>query len=332
MAKKWTQEQLDFLKENYNKMSKEKLCSSLNKTWSAILHQTQKMHIFSTTTGAWSLEEIQFLKDNYKTMTYKQLAEKLGRTKTAIDLKINKLGLIKSKYIYDHAFFKNITTEEQAYWCGFIMADGCVSINEKTNSCELCIKLQAKDAEHLQKFNLALHGNIPVKVFEEYSILPGAATPVISQQCQIRLYSEEMVHDLDKYGVVPNKSLIKKFPHNIPADLMRHYIRGYFDGNGSLTFTQKSRRCTFYTGSYDFAIALHDYINQNVCKTSSVYKNPETNCYIFYCSSYSSMYLLLNFLYKESNIKLNRKSCLAQQFLQSEDLNTYLLRHPEIDG
>jgi intein/homing endonuclease len=34
-------------------------------------------------------------------------------------------------------------------------------------------------------------------------------------------------------GMVPNKSLVLKFP-DIPKEMYRHFIRGYFDGDGSL--------------------------------------------------------------------------------------------------
>ena len=30
------------------------------------------------------------------------------------------------KYLYNKEYFKNIYTDEQAYWLGFIYADGCI--------------------------------------------------------------------------------------------------------------------------------------------------------------------------------------------------------------
>ena len=56
----------------------------------------------------WNDKEIQFVKENYKKMTNKEMAEKLGRTKVAVDIKINKLGLKKSKYSYDNEYFLEI--------------------------------------------------------------------------------------------------------------------------------------------------------------------------------------------------------------------------------
>ena len=100
----------------------------------------------------WNKEEIKFLKDNYKDMSYKEIAIKLNRTENAIKVKTNKLGLIKSKYIYNKDYFKVIDSEEKAYWLGFIYADGYVCAND-TGS-ELGIELQVGDIEHLKKFNI----------------------------------------------------------------------------------------------------------------------------------------------------------------------------------
>ena len=45
-----------------------------------------------------------------------------------------------------------------------------------------------------------------------------------------------MCTDLMKLGVVPRKSLIAEMP-NINKSLVRHFIRGYFDGDGNISYT-----------------------------------------------------------------------------------------------
>lgn len=330
MAEKWTKDQINFLKNNYGVIPKEVLCEKLNRTWNSIRNKAIRENIKSQ--REWAEEEIQYLKDNYKSKTYNEIAKTLGRSKAAVDLKINRLGLVKSKYEYNHNFFQDIQTEAQAYWCGFIMADGCVSVNKKTNSCELCIKLQASDSNHLKKFNKSISGNVPVTFFDEYVLLPNKTEKFLSHQCQIRLYSEEIVHDLEKYGVIQNKSLVKQFPKNIPEHLMNHFIRGYFDGNGTIIFSQKSRSCSFCTGSESFANSLYRFINDNVCKTSNVYKTNDVHSFRFQINSCSSIYSFLNYLYTDATIYLDRKFHKKEQFFNSTILERYLLRHPEMVG
>lgn len=55
----------------------------------------------------------------------------------------------------------------------------------------------------------------------------------------VHLTSDNMFVDLCKHGCVPNKSLILTFPRTIPDNLIHHFIRGYFDGDGSVFILNK---------------------------------------------------------------------------------------------
>jgi hypothetical protein len=48
--------------------------------------------------------------------------------------------------------------------------------------------------------------------------------------------SREMVADLSRYGIVPRKTATVGFP-TLPRDLERHFIRGYFDGDGGFSIS-----------------------------------------------------------------------------------------------
>ena len=71
--------------------------------------------------------------------------------------------------------------------------------------------------------------------------------------------------DLENLGMVANKSLILAFPTFISKELMPHFIRGYFDGDGCVwegkpKIDSKGRyihnvKFTF-TGNFDFINAL----------------------------------------------------------------------------
>ena len=335
MAKKWLNEELDFLKKNYGVMPIDELCEYLGRSKPSIIHKADREDI--TAPRQWSDEEIQYLKDNYKTHTYKQLSEHLNRTKSAIDLKINRLGLVKSQYTYNHSFFKNIDTEEKAYWCGFIMADGNVFRFDETNICELCIKLQEGDADHLRKFNKSLEGNIPVTLYESANIMPDGCIH-IAKMCQIRIYSEEMFHDIKKYGVIPNKSLIKEFPENIPENLIRHYIRGYFDGNGTVCLSGKKSnpsdkkyvRCSFATGSRKFAENLKNKLKKHNIETSRIFKKKDANCYTISICGMRNTDNFLKFIYDNSTIYLDRKFHKKNHLYKITNMEQRLLRQTEM--
>lgn len=255
--------------------------------------------------GAWTQEELDFVIDNYKHMSYKDIANHLGRTKAAVDIKINRLGLKKSKYTYDELYFNSINSSEKAYWLGFFYADGYVSIghyNGKESSYEASIELSEKDFLHLKKFVNCISGNIPVNKFRKVCGTPAK----IHDFCSVRVYSKTMVFDLINDGVVQNKSFILKFPTCVKEEYMSHFIRGYFDGNGSVCENkkQKSVRCNFTTASEDFAIDLMNWlINNGIRCYITRYRN------ILQCNirGLKNVEEFRKLLYKDSTIYLDRK-------------------------
>lgn len=253
----------------------------------------------------WTEEEISFLKDNYKSMTYKQLSEYLNRSKTAIDLKINRLGLKKEKYTYNHDYFACIDTADKAYWLGFIYADGGIFVNEKLNSCELSIKLQLCDINHLKKFNKSINGNNQISIFDRRCNL----NDNYYQGCQIRLYSEKIVHDLEKQGVCQNKSLVIEMP-NIPEYFISHFIRGVFDGDGCITKSNHVNgksyiRCDFTSGSKKFLEQLRKKLYEH--NISSYICNDHDNVLRLVIGGMKNCDTFLKFIYNDANIYLDRK-------------------------
>ena len=78
--------------------------------------------------------------------------------------------------------------------------------------------------------------------------------------------SQKTVDDLKKLGCVENKSLILTFPskEQVPEEFIYHFIRGYFDGDGSICKKEKSN-CTNYSinivGTESFIKSLSQYFN-----------------------------------------------------------------------
>lgn len=140
------------------------------------------------------------------------------------------------KYSYNQDFFEVIDTEEKAYWLGFILADGNLSTRKdrSENNYRLTIKLAAYDDEHLKKFLTCIEANVPISYTEEKLSYYQAEERVIkfSRTAQIRINSSKMGMDLVKHGVSPKKSLRETPPKDLREDLIRHFIRGYFDGDG----------------------------------------------------------------------------------------------------
>lgn len=68
---------------------------------------------------------------------------------------------------------------------------------------------------------------------------------VICYRCRWIVYNIHLHKTLKSYGCVPKKSLILKFPKESifkSSDLIRHFIRGYWDGDGCLTWADKEHK------------------------------------------------------------------------------------------
>lgn len=71
-----------------------------------------------------------------------------------------------------------------------------------------------------------------------------------------------MFADLIRLGLLPNKSKVMKFPF-VPSKFLNYFIRGYFDGDGSIVFSKKRwTGVVFTSGSKDFLVQLSDRLSK----------------------------------------------------------------------
>ena len=327
MNQRWTEKEIEYLKENYYSISLEEMSSFLNREPSAIKTKACKLKI--TNNSEWTDEEIEYLKNNYQTKTYKELSKELkGRTKSAIDLKINRLGLSKSKYTYNHDFFENIDTEEKAYWLGFLYADGCVNL-QKNNSGEVSIKLYVGDNNHLKKFNKSLNGNIPV-TYEEGICTFNDKT---QYSCSIRCYSIKMATDLISHGCTPNKTFFITIPE-LDESLMSHFIRGFFDGDGCICTASKQRKTlgiNFCSASQQFLSELRSILYKNGIN-SYITDEKDKNTYRLYIKGMKNVDNMWNYMFDNATIYLDRKYTKKQKLYEEYEIAQRLLRQSEMVG
>lgn len=206
------------------------------------------------------------------------------------------------KYTYTKDFFKVIDTEEKAYWLGFIYADGYIVNGIKgKNKDSLGITLSNEDKEHIEKFKKSIDSNHPIRIYK---------TKYGSNSARIIIQDEELVADLIELGVLRNKSLILKFPTTDMVDksLIYHFIRGYFDGDGS--FKKKGQKLNGYDfsvlGTIEFLTELRAYLGVDN-KIRKCNKNNDSNNYHLTFGGNQKVKQVANMLYGNANIYLDRK-------------------------
>lgn len=215
-------------------------------------------------------------------------------------------------------YFENIDTEEKAYWLGFLYADGSVGSAED----KIELSLAEKDLRQIEKFKECL--GLKNKICYREA----------TKSYRISFRSQSCKQDLIKQGCVPKKSLILKFPteQQVPFYLIRHFIRGYFDGDGWFTNTSEC----FQVG----IIGTQDFINgflqviENINKSNKIFdvhRSDGAKRYVF--GAYQDILNFLNWIYKDANIYLDRKYEHYLDFLQNgsqyhkiKNINCHLIK------
>ncbi len=244
-----------------------------------------------------------------------KIAEKYKISRPALSRKVKALGgnvvHPKNKLLFNENIFDSIDTEEKAYWLGFIYADGSISSTPLRTDVKteytFELSLKADDTYHLDKFNTFMnHNKNNVKV---YSTSCNGKT---FKRCRWYVKNKHLWNTLNNYGCIPNKSLTLEFPNkNIfkSEDLIRHFIRGYFDGDGCISIT-KTNSVEEYTavnllGTESFLTNVRDSVISKKVPPIHKYKDSESTKVMFYWGT--NALSLLNYLYDNSSIYLQRK-------------------------
>lgn len=175
---------------------------------------------------------------------------------------------INRKHTVNHHYFDQIDSEEKAYWLGFLWADG--SISKTATRCSgknrLTLSQKIKEIKHLKKFADALHSDSSIQIREP---MPNQKIAVLHINSRLLCESLENIG----YGNKQDRLNIPK----MPKKLLRHFIRGYFDGDGCLSiYEQKVKQWTIHrqewslTGPQRLIENIRDILNQQTTVSPSV--------------------------------------------------------------
>ena len=202
------------------------------------------------------------------------------------------------KYTCDDNFFSR-DTPEAFYWAGFIAADGCLYLKHEKNK-KIQIGLSIKDIGHLYKFKLAINFDGKITYVTYRGKYGGAA---------IGIYSSKMFDDLESiFGLHERKSLAMTFPKNLIDNTnISHFMRGYFDGDGSINQSKGYPRFGL-RGTVDFLNTYNDILKTNCVLFDKRPKQYDSIGEIQYMG-YKAVSQIKDFLYQDafSAIYLDRK-------------------------
>lgn len=159
----------------------------------------------------------------------------------------------KTNYIINKRFFKE-WSKEMAYVLGFIYADGCLSPPWSGNSTIARFSISQKEPEILAKIKKLI--GCDKKLYKRNNWPKGLLYT-------LDIANEIMYEDLLTLGLSPAKSNIIQYP-NVPKEYSNHFIRGVFDGDGSVHENKNKLVVSFVSGSKTFLKSLQNIINEEL--------------------------------------------------------------------
>lgn len=181
------------------------------------------------------------------------------------------------KYSRNSNYFDVIDNENKAYFLGLIYADG--NNYYVDNKFAITISLQERDGYLVEKFAEEID-YAGLLHYDELSVVDSNH----KNQIRIVVNDEHMSNQLASLGVINNKSLVLKFPDFIPDEYLRHFVRGFFDGDGGLYYYDKEEKLsTNTTSTFEFLSGLQNILNNKLgCKCNIHKPRPDldSNTYI----------------------------------------------------
>lgn len=142
------------------------------------------------------------------------------------NLSPNKANRRKIRLLNDD-YFEKINSYKCAYFFGLLCADGC--IHSKIN--RISINLKEPDGYLIEQLRDELKSDAPIHKFQP-------KMKNAHRMWGIQFYSEKMRIDLINLGCHDRKSTTIKFPE-IESKYFWSFFRGYFDGNGCISFAKR---------------------------------------------------------------------------------------------
>lgn len=268
-----------------------------------------------------SNDEKNYIIENYYLATSTGLAKEIGCSRSAV-LKVWMENNLSGKgmgrtYYCDFDYFENINTSNKAYILGLISSDGCL-FKRDSHQGMWQLSLQERDINILQKISSEIKSDKPILTRKVDNLKR-------FNVCSLSINSDKMYSDLINFGLTDNKSYtinINKL--KVPNKHMSSFLRGYFDGDGSI-----NKQSRGYGTPNSFGIGISGFIHnlESIKFILSDYKIQSTiildnrrNNNFGYLSfkNTTEKYSFLRFIYEDvenyDSIYLDRKYLLYKEF------------------
>ena len=213
--------------------------------------------------------------------------------------------------IYVNNNYFSEQNNRMAYIMGFFAADGNVSKNGNRIQSQLSLK----DKGHLEMIQSEI-GGCEVYEYESNGY----------KSCGWHCCSSQIKKDLAVYGIIPHKTGTLSIPKVLDKQYWKDFIRGYFDGDGSICKDGTGFRVTITSANKEILEDINSYFEENGIKPSNLYKDHNNICIRFRSQASIDIY---NLLYYNDCLCLKRKKEKYIELMKEKYNSTRLRNFPK---
>ena len=252
-----------------------------------------------------------------KELSFRDISIKANVSERAVSRVLREANIntrLKNKYtIKNENYFDCIDTEFKAYILGFICADGYIGVHD--DFCMVLSDIYDENYNTLKHLKDELDTDLTIQhrhTKEGYG------------NYTFKFSNSHIVSSLIDLGITHNKLKSRTSIPNIPHSLIRHFVRGLFDGDGSIckywdNTDNRERIELSFLGNPNLLLQVAQVI-EHECSTSIFnYKNVRRieNLYKISSRGLKKISLIKDYLYNNANYYLNYKHERFYTYTQS---------------
>lgn len=200
------------------------------------------------------------------------------------------------KYSLNENYFDSIDTEMKAYALGLLYSDGW---NSKTNT--VGVQLQEGDQSVLELINADMDSNRELIKKHLHNKNENWKDSYL-----LSITNKHMSEQLNNLGLMPNKNFKLRLPTYLDKEMMRHFLRGYFDGDAHFHIVDGCYWISMGCNK-DFCTDLITYVNTMFGFNSKVYPRKDTKAVIWELIGKINVFSFMDYLYRDATIYIPRK-------------------------
>lgn len=209
------------------------------------------------------------------------------------------------KYTLNENYFDKIDSPDKSYFLGYLMADGYNS--EIRGVIE--VSCAVKDREFLGRLNCLIRSSKPLRFVQCKE----------DTSYRMSLCSRWLSNKLANLGCVQAKTFKVVFPNYLNEEMIPHFLRGYFDGDGCISYSF-AKRDNFFGNSFlsvititsteEFCLYIKNYIKGKLNINSSIlcrHPGNKNNNRTLQISGNNQVIKFAEWIYADTTLFLGRK-------------------------